>query len=59
MKEMGLVAAIRKTILEGVAVGQLKKEYTELTDKDKKELADLFNKEKTFGPDVEVVTKLS
>ncbi len=59
MQKMALVIALKKTILGGVPIGQFQKEYRALSDKDKQDLADLFNKEKPLGADVEVKVKLS
>lgn len=57
MEKMGLVGALRRTIMEGVKLGQFTKEYKAMTDKDKQSLVDIYNKEKTFGDDIEVVVK--
>lgn len=58
MAQMGLITALRKTIMEGVSVKDLRVEYKELTDTDKKELVAIYNKEKTFGADIEVVERV-
>ncbi len=57
MEKIGLIAALRRTIMKDVAVTQFTKEYKALGDKDKVDLVKTFNKEKTFGDNVEVVIR--
>ena len=59
MDKLSLVVALKRTILEGTNIAQFRKEFKELTEKDKQDLVDQFNKEKLFGNDVEVVVKAS
>lgn len=59
MEQMGLVGALKRTILEGVDITQFSKEYRELSEKDKEELVVDFNKCKPFGNDIEVVLKVT
>lgn len=57
MEKLGLVGALRRTIMKGVAIAEFTKEYKALTLKDKEELVMEFTKCKTLGNDIEVVVK--
>lgn len=57
MEKLGLVGALRRTIMKGVAIAEFTKEYKALNQKDKEELVVNFNKCKSFGDDIEVVVK--
>lgn len=59
MGKVGLVGALRRTIMEGVPMAQFSKEFKELSQKDKEELVAEYNKTKCLGADIEVVMKLA
>ena len=56
-REVGLIIALRKTIMDNCPLDQFKKEWADLTTKDREELVVEYNKCKTLGDDVVVVMK--
>ena len=57
MEQIGLVIALRKTIMENVGFSQFRDEMKKLTPEDKKDLITEFNKSKICGANIEVVEK--
>lgn len=55
MEKIGLVIALRRTIMKGVSFAKFREEMSKLSIKEKNELVAEFNKAKACGEDVEVV----
>ena len=55
METISLTIALRRSIMEGVGIQQFRKEWKDLSERDKQDLVDEFNKSKCLGENVEVM----